>query len=178
MPRVSYRTSLTLLLAAALRLLVSPVLAGSPSQAPAENRNAKTFDPLTALTESFPKTVTLKTANTVLEFCPDNTCDGFVASAGTSIGTLKDFAYLYEYFFSDYIYLPDWRNRPESKAMASRVLSKAEYGNCKNVSPVESSRCVLLGVSRKGSVRLIFVRYDERARNVVRIDVVKELEKR
>ena len=135
MPGVSFRTPL--LLVAALSLLVSPVLAGSPSQAPAANRNATTFDPLTALTDSFPKTVTFKTANKALEFCPDNTCDGFVPSAGTSIGTLKDFAYLYEYFFSDFIYLPDWRNRPESKAMANRVLSKAEYANCKNDSPVE-----------------------------------------
>jgi hypothetical protein len=140
------------------------------------NANPGTFDPLPTIEKSFPD-IKITKRNTLLEFCPDNTCDGFVAKEGTAVSTLKDFAYLYKYFISDYIYLPEWRNQPEAKAMANRVLSKAEYRSCKNDSALEAARCVLLGTSHKGFICLIFVRYDEGARNVVPMDIVKEVEK-
>jgi hypothetical protein len=110
-----------------------------------------------------------------LEFCPDNTCHGFVASRGVSVAVLKDFAYLYVYFFSQYIYLPEWRMHPESKDAARRVLSKPQYYTCKSDSDREAARCVLLDLSRHGRIKLIFIRYDEGRRNVVPQDVSKEL---
>lgn len=135
------------------------------------------FDPLKCLTSSFPSSVSVKRKGHLLEFCPDNTCHGFVSSANVSAVALKDFAYLYIYFFSDYVYLPDWRNHPDAKVAAERVLSKLEYRHCKAENDRETARCVLLDLSRGGKIKLIFVRYDENRRNVVPEDVAEELSK-
>lgn len=134
-----------------------------------------TSDPMKALTNTFPKTVEIKNHGRLLEFCPDGTCDGFVVSGCTPVATLKDFAYLYEYFFSDYTYLSEWRARQEAKAAAEQVLSKPEFLSCKRDTMKETARCVLVNLSRNGHVRLIFVRYDEGERNVVREDLTKHL---
>jgi hypothetical protein len=146
----------------------------SSPQAGSEGSSSTAFDPLEQVTTSFPQSIKLNQSKRILEFCPDDTCHGFVGSA-VSVITLKDFAYLYLYFFSDYTYLPAWRKRPESQTVAERVLSKPEYGNCKRNSDFDSARCVLLGLSQKGTVRLEFIRYDEGKRNVVREDIAKEL---
>lgn len=127
------------------------------------------------VTTSFPGSVKVKTKQRVLEFCPDNTGDGFVASQSVSFSTLKDFAFLYIYFFSDYVELPEWRGHAEAKSVSERVLAKAEYRRCKIADSREAARCVLLSLSQNEAIRLIFVRYDEGARNVVREDIVKEL---
>src|SRR5215469_4678637 len=128
----------------------------------AQQKNA-TFDPLKQLASEFPDSMKLKNNGRLLEFCPDNTCDGFVVAGTVSINTLKDFAYLYEFFFSDFVVLEGWRSNQEAKGAAQKVLSKAEYSNCKNTSDREAARCVLRGLSRGGTIRLIFVRYDEGA---------------
>ncbi len=139
-------------------------------------KSSNAFDPLEQVTSSFPQSLKLNPSKRILEFCPDfDACDGFVASPTVLIATLKDFGYLYIYFFSDYFDLPRWRERPESRATAQRVLSKPEYRNCKRESDFDTARCVLLDLSQKGGIRLEFVRYDEGKRNVVPEDVVKEL---
>jgi hypothetical protein len=133
------------------------------------------FDPMRALTSTFPDTIKVKNHAHLLEFCPDGTCDGFVVSGGMPVATLRDFAYLYEYFFSDYTYLGEWRAGQEARNTAERVLSKPEYRGCKRESMQQSARCVLADLSRNGRVRLIFVRYDEGERNVVREDLAKQI---
>ena len=80
----------------------------SPQTGSGSSSNAA-FDPLEQVTSSFPQSVKLTQSKRILEFCPDETCHGFVGSADVSIATMKDFAYLYLYFFSDYTYLPEWR---------------------------------------------------------------------
>ena len=85
---------------------------------------------------------------------------------------------MYIYFFSDYIYLPEWRSKAEAKNAAERVLSKPEYHSCESENDTEKARCVLLDVSRGGRIKLIFVRYDENRRNVVPENISKELSKR
>jgi hypothetical protein len=135
-------------------------------------------DPLDYLTKAFPRTVGLKRNGHLLEFCPDNTCDGFVSSNEVPAATLKNFAYLYIYFFSDYTYLGDWRGHVETKNAALRVLAKPEYRNCENDDARQAARCVLLDLSRGGRIKLIFVRYDEGKRNVVPEDIAKELSPR
>jgi hypothetical protein len=132
-------------------------------------------DPLRHITSSFPKTIELKNKGKLLEFCPDNTCDGFVAADPISVGTLKDFAYLYIYFFSDYYVLQDWRTQEEPRKGAESVLSKPEYRRCRGENGREAARCVLLDLSRGGRIKLIFIRYDENQRNVVHKDITKEL---
>lgn len=124
-------------------------------------------DPLNALTSTFPKTIEIKNKGKLVEFCPDNTCDGFAASNDVSLAMLKDFAYLYEYFFSDYYVLDKWRDKDEAKNTAEDVLSKAEYLSCRKGTSRESARCVLLNLSQDRKIKLLFVRYDENKRNVV-----------
>src|ERR1700693_2309764 len=103
------------------------------------------FDPLKQITGSFPGSIKLNEKRRVLEFCPDETCDGFVALSGVSSNSIKDFAYLYIYYFSDYlVYLPEWRKHTNSKNTAARVLLKPEYRNCKMGNGSEAARCVLL----------------------------------
>jgi hypothetical protein len=145
-------------------------------QAGSRSSSDGAFDPLEQVTNTFPQSIKLNQSSRVLEFCPDfDTCDGFVASPTVSIATLKDLGYLYIYFFSNYFDLPRWRTRPESQATAQRVLSEPEYRSCKRESDFDTARCVLLGFSQKGRIRLEFVRYDEGKRNVVPEDLVKEL---
>jgi hypothetical protein len=71
---------------------------------------------------AFPKSIALKKKGKLLEFFPDNTCHGFSASDKVSAATLKDFAFLYLYFFSDYYALPEWRSTEEASSTAERVL--------------------------------------------------------
>jgi hypothetical protein len=134
------------------------------------------FDPLRQITSSFPGSVKLNEKRRVMEFCPDETCDGFVASSDVSVATLKDFAYLYIYFFSEYlVYLPEWRSHDEARNTAEHVLSKPEYLSCKRGSSREAARCVLLYLSRNGKIKLLFIRYDEGQRNVVRENIAGQL---
>ncbi len=90
-----------------------------------------------------------------------------MASGDISTTTLRDFVYLYVYFFSNYYILEDWRNQTESKKVAKRVLAKPEYRNCKSESDLEGARCVLRNLSSDGRIKLVFIRYDEKKRNVV-----------
>jgi len=138
--------------------------------------DGKSFDPLKQITDNFPGSIKFYEKRQVLEFCPDETCDGFVGLSGESLDSIKDFAYLYVYYFSDYLaYLPEWRKHTDAENTAGRVLSKPEYRNCQTVDHREWARCVLLTLSQKGAIRLIFVRYDEGKRNVVPKDILKIL---
>jgi hypothetical protein len=159
-----------------LLFLVTGCCLASPAQQNGRVEPGNTmFDPIKQLTSSFPDSTKLKNSGRLLEFCPDGTCDGFVVAGTMSVATLKDFAYLYEYFFSDYTFLDEWRAREEAKNTAQRVLSKPEYNNCKSNSSREAARCVLRDLSRNGRVKLIFVRYDEGERHVVRMDIDEQL---
>jgi hypothetical protein len=141
-------------------------------------RKALQLDPLRNPTKSFPRTLDLKQNGRLLEFCPDNTCDGFVSSRDVSVATLKDFAYLYIYFFSDFSYLSEWRTHSVAKDAATRVLYKAAYRECKSGSDREAARGVLLSLSRGGKIKRIFVRYGENRRNVAPEDISKEVSKK
>ena len=132
-------------------------------------------DPMKELQETFPDTVAIKNKGRLLEFCPDGTCDGFVTTGTISVLTLKDFAYLYVYFFSDYTFLDDWRSKEEAKNTADQVLAKAQYRNCKNEKSREAARCVLRDLSKGGRVKLIFVRYDEGERHAVLKNLAERL---
>jgi hypothetical protein len=129
------------------------------------------FDPLAVLTASFPKSIAYKNHGKLLEFCPDNTCHGFSAHPEVSKATLRDFAFLYIYYFSDYYALPEWRAKEQVKDTADQVLSKPSYRSCRKESGRESARCILLNLSSHGRITLLFIRYDEGKRNVIQEDV-------
>ena len=136
------------------------------------------FDALKELATAFPHAITTKRNGHVLEFCPDGTCDGFAAPGDMPEATLRDFAYLYEYFFSGYTFLDQWRARQGAKDAAQRALAKSEYQDCRRDTPRDAARCVLATISRTGRVRLIFVRYDEGERHVVPVNLAKQLAER
>jgi hypothetical protein len=149
----------------------------SPAQqTPSAAANDASFDPLQEIKNSFPGSIKLSEKRRLLEFCPDETCDGFLASNDVSMATLKDFAYLYIYYFSDYlVYLPEWRQHDDATRAAEGVLSKPEYRNCRKDYGREASRCVLLDLSRGGRIKLLFIRYDEGQRNVVHENIADKL---
>ena len=149
--------------------------ADTPEQGTRIEPSDHSFDPLKVLTNAFPNTIEIRNKSHLLEFCPDGTCDGFVVSGSMPEVTLRDFAFLYEYFFSDYTYLGEWRVRQDARNAAGKVLSKEEYHDCKHDTDQETARCVLSNLSRNGRVRLIFVRYDEGERHVVQMDLAKQL---
>ena len=132
-------------------------------------------DPLAQLTGTFPGSIHYTNHGRVLEFCPDNTCHGFSGSSGVPRSTLRDFAFLYVYFYSDYYALPEWRAKEQVKHTAERVLARPSYRSCKKENDRESAGCVLLNLSRQGEIKLLFIRYDEGKRNVVREDIKEQL---
>jgi hypothetical protein len=141
----------------------------------AKSQPAPSEDPLSYVTKAFPESIEVKHGGHSLEFCPDNTCDGFASANGVPVPTLKDFAYLYIYFFSDFTYLPGWRKHTDARDAALQLLSKPEYRTCQNANAREAARCVLLQLSRGGKIKLIFVRYDEHQRSVMPRDIRKVL---
>jgi hypothetical protein len=129
-------------------------------------------DPIQEINRSFPDTVNVKASvNKSIEFCPDNTCDFFIAKKAVSLDTLKDFAYLYIYFYSDYYVLDDWRKTRMATLITEKILSKPSYQWCKSNEQQRTARRILRHLSRKGRIKLYAVRYDENERSVVHIDI-------
>jgi hypothetical protein len=143
--------------------------------ASAQSADTAASDPMKVISKTFPDTVAIKNKGRLLEFCPDGTCDGFVTSGSMSVPTLKDFAYLYVYFFSDYTFLGEWRSKEEAKNTAEQILAKPQYSKCKNENSREAARCVLRDLSTGGRVKLIFVRYDEGERHAVPKNLAERL---
>lgn len=129
------------------------------------------IDPLQEVQKTF-KGIQVKIGDEIsIEFCPDNTCDLFTGSKGVSLESLKDFAYLYIYFFSDYYQLEKWRGSKEPRLIAKQILSKPNYQVCKMENDEDAARCVLRQLAQKGQIKLYFVRYDENTRNIVSKDI-------
>jgi hypothetical protein len=89
------------------------------------------------------------------------------------LNALKDFTFLYIYFFSDYYVLDDWRKSTRAIAIADNILSKPIYRNCKNDDQRQAASCLLRHLSDKSQIELYAVRYDEGIRNTNRINVNK-----
>jgi hypothetical protein len=134
-------------------------------------------DPFQELERAFPNSIHINASDKKsIEFCPDNTCDLFVADKEIPLETLKDFAYLYIYFFSDYYILGEWRNRKESMAIAKEILSKPSYKDCKK-DEEDAACCILRKLAQNSLIRLYFVRYDEGKRNLVPEDLFEKTSK-
>ncbi len=132
-------------------------------------------DPMAQLTSTFPGSVRYRNHGRVLEFCPDNTCHGFSALSDVPSANLKDFAFLYVYYYSDYFALPEWRTKEEVKLTAERILEKPSYRSCKRENDRKSARCILLNLGAEGKIKLLFIRYDEGKRNVVQEDIREQV---
>lgn len=131
-------------------------------------------DSIAYLERSFPGGVKLAEGKRSIEFCPDNTCDGFQARRDVPISELKDFAYLYVFHFSDYSVLREWRTASESRAVSADILSKSKYQKCGSQNTRTVARCVLQALSRGNRIELTAIRYDEKRRVVTRKDISVE----
>lgn len=149
--------NLNLLITLALALL----LCFGPANAIAETGG------IVLLKERFPNAIELRVADKrTLAFCPDNTCDLFVTKLSTSVEALGDFALLYLYFFSDYFVLADWRSEGAARNAVDEVLKKYEGTKCANVSEIVMAQCLLREWAKRNAIRLYWVRYDEKGRNL------------
>jgi len=131
--------------------------------------------PLKQLTRAFPRSIAFKNQGHLIEFCPDNTCDAFSAKASVSQSALEDLAYLYEFYFSGFAYLEDWRTENGAKEAAEQVLAKPQYRQCREERGRSAARCIVEQIGGAGQVRLLFIRYDENQRNVVPMNLIQEL---
>lgn len=136
------------------------------------------IDPLQEISKNFPNSVRIKKDGiSTVEFCPDNTCDAFIAKKQNSSESLKDFIYLYIFFYSDYYVLDNWRSKETAKAIVKQTLSKPQYQSCNKTSEENTAQCILIQLSRREQIKLMAVRYDERKRNVVKRDLSTVLSK-
>lgn len=119
--------------------------------------------PVEIIDRSFPDSIHAKVYS--YEFCPDNTCDAFVAGKKFTSEEWGDFIYLYVYYFSDYYVLGNWRAQDEPKKLAQEILEKPIYHGCKNIKQADAARCVLRSLSEKSRIKIYAVRYDEKTRH-------------
>ncbi len=132
----------------------------------------QTPDPLKQVTKSFPNTIKIKKNGKQIEFCPDETCEGFVSSK-LSPAHLRNFAYLFLYYFSGYTDLEQWRTKTPNRVAAERILKRPEFATCREENPRIKARCSLFLMNRQG-VRVYFSRDDEGERNFGDLDLAEE----
>lgn len=122
-------------------------------------------DPIQQIQNEFPDSIQIRIERgRNLEFCPDNTCEVFVAKKNISSEELSVFVYLYLYVYSDYIYLEEWRQKKETILIFKKILSKPEYEKCQNKIDLLTAKCILKKISKENRIKLFFVRYDENVR--------------
>ena len=108
-----------------------------------------------------------------IEYCPDNTCESFSAKK-EALNKLADFTYLYLFFISDHIALQDFKKTENGNISAIlRQYSK----QCVQDSTKQMAKCVMGYLMRQYTVRVTFVRYDEKTRNEVPVDIKKVLDR-
>jgi hypothetical protein len=139
---------------AGLRLSAADAL---PSSHPVDSRAALGSE----LGDSVKEETTSKKRS--IRYCPDNTCDEFVALSSVTSQQLADFAYLYLFFFSDYLALKEWREGERAKETADLILNERFQNLCPKNVGVTKARCVLKRILRKNEVRVYAIRYDENA---------------
>lgn len=146
-------------------VLMAALQAASP-QAPRCAERIRAMEAYRELDEQFPRSLEIRDhACGTIEFCPDNTCDVFVARRSGSPQELMEFAYVYVYGFSEYHVLEPWRARPAARDVMSRILASERYRACRRADEREAARCVLRMLAEQRDIRLADVRYDESARH-------------
>lgn len=150
-------------------IVVLPLMAGHARA----NSSTQSISAYQEINRSFPDALHIRMNNLqrtlTLEFCPDNTCDGFVARHQLPEGELVELAYIFIFYFSDYHVLADWRTREGPQQVAKSILAKSHYERCRVASDIETARCILRRLDKQGRLKLYAVRYDEKARHAIRL---------
>ena len=139
--------------------------------------NAEQTNIVEVISASFPGSIEVKSNGShSIEFCPDNTCEFYEAGKDVPYKELADFFYAYTYFFSDYYTLKEWRNTGEARDTARIVLSRYAHKQCTGKNDVMIAQCLLRKIGKERKIKIYFVRYDEKERNLDAMDIVEATE--
>ncbi|MBF0427703.1 MAG: hypothetical protein HQL94_02160 [Magnetococcales bacterium] len=106
-----------------------------------------------------------------VEFCPDNTCELFITKRSISNETLRDFVFLYLYFFSKYYVLSEWRSEGDAFGSITYIMKKYKGYPCAKKSNIIMAQCLLRKLAKSHAIHLYFVRYDENERHALLINI-------
>ncbi|MFC5577018.1 hypothetical protein ACFPOA_03180 [Lysobacter niabensis] len=113
--------------------------------------------------------VSSKGSSTTVEYCPDNTCEVFTLSGASTSLPIQDFAFVYLFGVSEYIYLEPFQSNESSPAVQT-VLARYR-SDCPQQSARTAARCIVSLLAKRHAIQASFVRYDEGERNVVPISL-------
>ena len=113
--------------------------------------------------------VSTKGGSTTVEYCPDNTCEVFELSGASASLPIQDFAFVYLFGISEYVYLKPFQSNDSSPAIRA-VLARYQ-SNCPQPSARVAAGCVVSLLAKRHAIQARFVRYDEGERNVVPISL-------
>jgi hypothetical protein len=114
-----------------------------------------------ALKAVFGHNVTLAQSSTrsVIEYCPDNTCERFELVGVDSLGLLHDFVYLYLYMHGTYVYLEKFKSQDPNPYLAPII--ERRKASCTGSDPRTVADCIVTRIAQRSQVKHFFVRYDE-----------------
>jgi hypothetical protein len=100
-----------------------------------------------------------------IEWCPDNTCEGFRLEGQAPATAFMTFVYLYLHYLSDYYNLDEWRNQTRARAIARKILATRKFSACRRSAERDAAICALRVLEKVSKIRVFFVRYDEDVRS-------------
>jgi hypothetical protein len=142
----------TCAVAAALLLAAAPGCNKTPKPDPEETSFISVMEDYSTGTAA----MVTKGAKFRYEYCPDNTCEMF-ESGKCSAGPMDDFALIYLYGVSRYVYLQ--RFQTEARPLIEKIAGK--HTNCRSADFGDRIRCLLEYLSTKCDIKLYFRRFDE-----------------
>lgn len=139
--------------------------------------NSQDNDSMKILEEMFTDNIRFKKNNSSIsiEYCPDNTCDKFSTTLENSSQKLSDFAYLYLYYVSSYIYLKKFKNKTGKKYVSGII--KRNSDKCEDDSEIDLAKCTLKTLAKDYSIIVTFIRFDEGGSFEIPCDLNDELKR-
>ncbi len=126
------------------------------------------------LSSDFGSAITLNASGSIsIEYCPDNTCQLFTAKKSVTEKELKDFVYLYMYFFSDFNSLKEWRTKANSVETLRGIFNESGNLRCTSKVEVDIARCILKKLSTEKKIQIYDIRYDEGKKHKTLVNIIK-----
>jgi hypothetical protein len=119
-------------------------------------------DPMALLWAHFGKQIEVP-RKSELWYCPDNTCETYVANDKEATNALPAFVFLYLYRKSDYIYLNEsFEGSPVFRQTAQHDAELVATDMARFCStPVPTIDCVLEGMQKQLKINVGFIRFGE-----------------
>lgn len=104
-----------------------------------------------------------------VEYCPDNTCEAFELRGSGAAQRLQEFAAVYFYGVSRYVYLEAVQQQ-EPPPVVAEVLIKLRPV-CPQSEPRLAAQCAAAHLAKAHPIRGSFVRFDEGRRTSIALSV-------